>query len=233
MKLENVTSVGRTKRWYDDACGTALALEIVGERWALLIMRELVYGPRRFGEIRANLPGISANVLTQRLESLEVTGVLVRRKLPSPANVQVYELTDWGLEAAPLMRQIGRWAARSPLHDKFAFMSSASAVMSLEALAVPDRLDGVNLTVALHFPDDRFVVEVRDGTIHARRGEAAAPDVTFTGDTMALRMTIYGKLPFTPDGANGGFALAGDPVKARSFVDLFKLPEKISEPGVE
>jgi DNA-binding HxlR family transcriptional regulator len=231
LKLEKVTDIGSTKRGYDDACGTALALEFIGERWSLLVMRELVYGPRRFGEIRANLPGISANVLTQRLESLEGAGIIVRRKLPSPANVQVYDLTRWGREAAPLMRQLGAWAARSPRHDKFAFMSPASAVMSLETLAVPERLRDVGLTVALHFPDDRFVIEIADGAIAAVRGEAADADLTLTGDTMAMRMTVYGKVPFTADGANGGMALAGDPAKAQVFVDLFALPETIVPPG--
>ncbi|MFY0579991.1 winged helix-turn-helix transcriptional regulator [Cystobacter fuscus] len=86
MKSEKVTSKGKTplKRWYDDACGTAHALELVGERWALLIVRELMFGARRFSELRGDLPGISANVLTQRLEGLEATGILTRRKLPPP-----------------------------------------------------------------------------------------------------------------------------------------------------
>src|SRR3954463_8616315 len=98
MKSQKITPAkGALKnRWYDDACGTALALELVGERWSLLIVRELMYGGRRFSELRASLPGISANVLTQRLEGLESTGVLARRKLPSPASVQIYELTPWG-----------------------------------------------------------------------------------------------------------------------------------------
>ena len=94
MKLEKITREASApcERRYDDACGTALALELIGERWSLLIMRELVFGPRRFGEIRANLPGISANVLTQRLVSLEEAGIVLRYRLPSPANVQVYDL---------------------------------------------------------------------------------------------------------------------------------------------
>src|ERR1700754_4418005 len=102
MKLEKVTKLsGATekapkraeKRWYDDACGTALAMELVGERWSLLIVRELMFGPRRFGELRKALTGISANVLTQRLEGMEVVGILTRQKLPPPASVQVYGLT--------------------------------------------------------------------------------------------------------------------------------------------
>ena len=87
MKSEKVTEAAAPprRRWYDDACGTALALEFVGERWSLLILRELMFGPRRFGELRAHLTGISANVLTQRLESLERVGLLVRTRLPPPS----------------------------------------------------------------------------------------------------------------------------------------------------
>ncbi len=88
MKLEKITYIPR--RWYDDACGTAHALELVGERWSLMIVREMMYGPRRFGDIRAALPGLSANVLTQRLETLEGHGIVVKSKLPPPASVQVY-----------------------------------------------------------------------------------------------------------------------------------------------
>src|SRR3712207_3449963 len=102
-----------SRRRYEDACGAAHALDLVGERWALLVMRELMLGPKRFSDLRADLPGISANVLTQRLEGLEAAGVLVRRKLPPPASVQVYELTPWGYESEPIFQALGRWAARS------------------------------------------------------------------------------------------------------------------------
>src|ERR1051325_728736 len=103
-----------TKRSYEDAYGSAHALDLVGERWALLVMRELMLGPRRFSDLRAGLPGISANVLTQRLEWLEDTGVLARRELPPPSGARVYELTEWGYEAEPIFRVVGRWGARSP-----------------------------------------------------------------------------------------------------------------------
>src|SRR4028118_2042710 len=116
MELQKITSSPGRRR-YDDACGAAHALDLVGERWALLVMRELMLGPKRFSDLRADLPGISANVLTQRLEGLEAAGVLVRRKLPPPASTQAYELTPWGYEAEPIFQVLGRWAARSPGHD--------------------------------------------------------------------------------------------------------------------
>lgn len=231
MKSGKVSDVGerRVRRIYDDACGTALALEFIGERWSLLIMRELVFGPRRFGEIRANLPGISANVLTQRLESLEEAGIVVRRRLPATGNVQGYELTRWGSAAAPLIRDLGRWAAQSPRHDPLLFMSAASAMMSLQALVDRERaLAAEGLVVAFRLPDDRFAVRVTGASVAVRRGEPEDVSVTFTGDTMALRHTIYGKVPLGTGEQAGGLAVEGDLALAQRFVDLFALPEKVA-----
>src|SRR4051794_3289727 len=101
-------------RGYDDACGTAHALELIGERWALLVLRELLLGPRRFSDLRADLPAISANVLTQRLTELESRGLVRRRKLPPPASVQVYEASEWGLETGPPICGVGGWGGRAP-----------------------------------------------------------------------------------------------------------------------
>ncbi|WP_299645395.1 helix-turn-helix domain-containing protein [Sphingomonas bacterium] len=212
------------KRWYDDACGTALALEFVGERWSLLVIRELMFGPRRFGEIKTNLPGISANVLTQRLGSLEAASIVMRRRLPSPANVQVYDLTDWGREAEMAIREMGRWAARSPRHDPFAFMSTASAMISLRTFVDPAKALAQTMTVAFRFPDDAFVARLADGEIAVARGESNEVEATLVGDTMALRRTIYGKNGF--DGG-GLLSIAGDRNVAQRFVDLFALPTKI------
>src|SRR4028118_2311757 len=97
MKSQKITKeVLPTRRSYEDACGAAHALDLVGERWALLVMRELLLGPKRFSDLKGDLPGISANVLTQRLEGLEAAGIVVRRKLPPPASAQVYAPTPLG-----------------------------------------------------------------------------------------------------------------------------------------
>src|SRR3954467_1029444 len=93
-----------TTRTYEDSCGVAHGLDLVGERWALLVVRELMLGAKRFGELKADLPGVSANVLTHRLLELEAAGLLTRRKLPKPASVWVYELTDWARELEPVMQ---------------------------------------------------------------------------------------------------------------------------------
>ena len=227
MKLEIITDSAKAveKRWYDDACGTALALEFVGERWSLLIMRELMFGPRRFGEIRTNLPGISANVLTQRLEGLEANHIVVRYRLPSPANVQVYDLTDWGRESEPMMRDLGRWAARSPRHDPMLFMSPASAMISLRTLIDRDRARDAAMSIAFRMPGDAFVARLAHGELTIARGDTPSADVTFTGDTMAMRRTIYGKEGADADGL---LSIGGDRAAAQRFIALFALPEKIA-----
>jgi HxlR-like helix-turn-helix/Alkyl sulfatase C-terminal len=186
-----------------------------------------MFGPRRFGEIRANLPGISANVLTQRLGGLEAAGIVVRRRLPSPANVQVYELTPWGLEAEPVMTAMGRWATRSRRHDPTLFMSPASAMIALRTLFDAPRAGGDRLTIAFRFPDDAFIAEAADGEVCVRRGDGRA-DATFVTDTATLLSTIFGKAPFEKNEAAGAVSVEGDRAAAARFVDLFHLPEKIA-----
>jgi DNA-binding HxlR family transcriptional regulator len=231
MKLEKVTQRGKAteKRWYDDACGTALALEFLGERWSMLVMRELMFGARRFGEIKANLPGISANVLTQRLEGLERAGILTRRKLPSHAAVQVYELTPWGAMTEPIFQEMGRWATRSRRHDPTLFLSPVSAMLSLRTMIDSDKARGERMTLAFRFPTDTFVGELADGMLEIRRGETDAADVAFVTDTTTFAATIYGKRPFADSEAAGLLRLEGDRDAAARFVGLFALPDKITD----
>src|SRR3954453_5737858 len=136
MKLQKLTKSRKSeeKRRYDDACGLAHALELLGERWAMLVLRGVAYGPRRFSELKNDLQGISANVLTQRLTELEARGLVRKIRLPPPASVQVYEATEWGREVVPLIASLGKWAARSPLHNPTLRMSHVSVVMSLQTL---------------------------------------------------------------------------------------------------
>src|SRR5438874_9024674 len=155
MKLAKVTKSRQSeaKRSYDDACGLAHALELIGERWAMLVVRELAYGPRRFSELKADLPGISANVLARRLGELEERGLVRKIKLPPPASVQVYEATEWGLEATPVIASLGKWAARSPQHDPTLPMSHVSVMMSLQTLFSPERARGLVARVGFRFGD--------------------------------------------------------------------------------
>jgi DNA-binding HxlR family transcriptional regulator len=216
MKLEKITNGRR----YEDACGTAHALDLVGERWALLVMRELMLGARRFGDLRASLPGISANVLTQRLEGLEAVGVLRRRKLAPPASVQVYELTDWGREAEPIIKGLGAWAARSPSHDPSLPLSAVSLMLSFRTMFKADRAHET-LTIAFRFGEEAFVARVADGMLSTQRGEAEGADVTIAATPPEVAAAVYGFRALPPAGI-----VAGDPGAFTRFADLFELPPK-------
>jgi DNA-binding HxlR family transcriptional regulator len=213
-------------KWYDDACGTAFALELVGERWSLLIVREMMFGPRRFTDLRKGLPSISAKILTERLEGLEQAGIIQRRQLPPPAASQVYELTEWGYEAEEAVKALGRWAARSPDHDPTLPLSAASLMMSFRTMFDPARASGLAVTAAINVGDEQFLVEVKDKCLRAERGVPDAPDFTLSAPVAAvIADAVYGKVPFA-ELAAAGLQAAGDQDDALRFIDLFHLPEK-------
>ena len=224
MSLEKVTSTrkGEVKRNYDDACGTAHGLELIGERWALLVLRELMLGPRRFSELKADLPGISANVLAQRLSELEERGLAVRKRLPPPASVQVYEATQWGLEAEPIVQVLGRWAARSKRHDPTLPISGVSILLSFRTMLDPEKSRGVDATIGFRFGDMDYVARLHDGAIAVARGETGGCDLVFTATPSGLAAVVYGGAPLDSIKVEGDMALA------RRFTTLFPLPPKVA-----
>lgn len=228
MKLEKVTTKGAgvAGRRYHDACGAAHGLDLVGERWALLVMRELMFGPRRFGDLKSDLCGVSANVLTQRLEGLEAAGIVRRRKLPPPASVQVYELTDWGLEARPVFEVLGRWAARSPRHDPTLPISAVSVMMSLRTMFDAGAADGLSARVGFVFGDRNFVATIADGDLTSARTGIEACDLVFSSEPAAIPEYVYGKRPLAEMEAEGRLTITGDRTLAERFQTLFDLPEK-------
>jgi DNA-binding HxlR family transcriptional regulator len=214
------------RRSYGDACGAAHALDLVGERWSLLVMRELMYGARRFSDLRASLPGISANVLTQRLESLEASGVLLHRRLPPPASVAVYELTDWGRESEPIFMALGRWAARSPAHDPTLPISATSVLMSFRTMIDPARATGFRGTVGFRFGHEGYLATIHGPAIAVDRGDPDRADVTFAGSPAALAAAVYGGVSLDELSDAGTLAISGNEALARRFLTLFVLPEK-------
>jgi DNA-binding HxlR family transcriptional regulator len=196
-------------------------MELLGDRWAMLVLRELAYGPRRFSELKADLQGISANVLTQRLTELEARGLVHKIKLPPPASVQVYQATEWGLEAVPVIASLGRWAARSPWHDPTLAMSHVSVIMSLQTLISPKLAEGLNARVGFRLGDADYVTTVHDGRLDVQRAEATDCDVTFSGTPTAVAAVIHGGAPLEL------VTIAGDIELARRFVTLFPLPPKV------
>jgi DNA-binding HxlR family transcriptional regulator len=229
MKLQKETeSLDKHGKWYQDACGTAFAMELVGERWSILIIRELMLGGRRFSDLRASLPGISAKVLTERLAGLEAANVLVRRKLPPPASAQVYELTEWGYFAEPAIQELGRWAARSPEHNPQLPLSPVSFMLSLRTMIDHDAARTFDATVGFTVSGESFVAELANGKMPVRRTEPGGADVWLSAEEpLPLLRVFYGKRPLAEALEDGGITLTGDQALAERFAALFALPDKI------
>jgi DNA-binding HxlR family transcriptional regulator len=225
MKSQKITQTSR--RSYEDACGAAHALDLVGERWALLVMRELLLGPKRFSDLRADLPGISANILTQRLEGLEAAGLLVRRKLPPPASARVYELTPWGYESEPIFQALGRWAVRSPDHDPSLPLSAVSLLLSFRTMLDPHRAEGFEARIGLRIGVETFLARVADGRIEVARGDLKDATAVFTGTAPAIAAAVYGGQPLKTLIAAGALSLEGERQVAERFVTLFQLPPRV------
>ena len=182
----------RTSRTYGDPCGVARSLDVVGERWALLVVRELLLGPKRFSDLLAGLPDASPNVVSQRLRDLTEHGVVRRRDVGPPTRVRLYELTDWGRELEPVVLHLGRWGARAPQPATRRPLGIASLVLSLKTAFDPSRADDESATYELRIDDEVFVLTLADGTLDVRRGTAHDPDAIIVTTRTALTVAIEG-----------------------------------------
>lgn len=189
----------------------------------MLVLRELAYGPRRFSELKTDLQGISANVLTQRLSELEARGLVRRMKLPPPASVQVYEATEWGLEAVPIIASLGRWAARSPLHNPTLRMSHVSVMMSLQTLISPARAEGMDARIGFRFGDASYVAAIHDGRLDVDRTAVEGCDLEFNGTPSEVAAVIHGGAPLET------IEVKGDMELSKRFLTLFPLPPKVAQ----
>ena len=205
----------------------AHGLDLIGERWALLVMRELMLGPKRFSDIRADLPGISANTLTQRLEGLERSGIVAREPLPPPASGQVYGLTEWGYQSKPIMGALARWAARSPGHEIGQNFSPVALILSFQALGQPGLPRDIAASFGFRFGRESYVVRIEGGAIDAERGPAEGADVVFIGTPRAVASAVHGRVPIATLEGEGELTLEGDRKLAERFVSLFPLPPKV------
>lgn len=221
-----MTNRKASKRSYEDGCAASHALDLVGERWALLVVRELVLGPKRFTDLRASLPGISPNVLAQRLEELEAASVVRRRRLPPPAAAAVYELTDWGRDLEPVIMALGRWAARSPHLPLGRSLSIDALILSFRTMFDPRAAAGFNASVELRLGDDRFHAAISHGRMQLVRGTAERPDAVITSDPNTLAAVAYGGLKLADALRSGDLRIEGDKAAVRRFLTLFPLPER-------
>jgi DNA-binding HxlR family transcriptional regulator len=213
-----------TKRTYGDRCGIARALDIVGERWALLVVRELLLGPKRFTDLRAGLPHVGPDILAQRLRELEQSGIVRRGTLPPPAGSRIYELTERGHELEPIVVALGRFGSVAPFPPGEAQIGVDAVVIALKSLFAAGAADGLSASYELRLGEQSFRIDVADGRIEAVRGSAEAPEATIETDPGTLAGILWHGRKLEEARRAGDIAIAGDRKAVTRFVGLFPLP---------
>jgi DNA-binding HxlR family transcriptional regulator len=207
----------------------ARALDLVGERWALLVVRELLLGPKRFTDLRAGMPNLSPDVLSQRLRELERAGVVRRSTLPPPAASRVYELTDWGLELEPVVLALGRWGSGAPFPPGDARIGVDSTIIALRTLFDPGAADGLDATFELRLGDQPFHARVEGGRLELARGAAEEPDAAIRTDPGTLSAVLWHGRGLTEAQRSGDVEIEGSRPAVRRFLALFPLPQAASQ----
>lgn len=214
---------------YQQYCALARTLDVVGDRWTLLIVRELLPGPRRFTDLLDGLPGISRNLLAERLRALERDGILARRELPPPAARQVYELTGDGSDLAAAMVPLIAWGAmrigeRKPGET---FRARWPAV-AMAGLADRESAKGVSETYQFLIGDSAFHFTVDDGVIELHDGRAEDSAVTWTTDEETWADVASGKVRFSSAVAAGALTVSGDPHAAKRLRKIFSRSQMLA-----
>jgi DNA-binding HxlR family transcriptional regulator len=213
------------KRSYGDACGIARALDVVGERWALMVVRELLLGPKRFTDLRTGLPHVGPDMLAQRLRDLEQAGIVNHRRLPPPYGAHVYELTERGEALEPVLIELGRWGGTyAPPPDDEMCMSLDAYIVSLRTLFDAERAGDFAARVELRLGEDRFRVVIADGHVEAGRGELPDADAVIEAEPRTLLDVLHGHRALAAALESGDMRIAGSARKARRFTQLFPLP---------
>ena len=203
----------------------AHAGELVGERWALLVIRELLLGPKRFTDLRAGIPRVSPNVLGQRLRELEASGVVRRRTLPPPAGSKVYELTDWGRELEPVALGLGAWAARSPGFPRDGGIGPDSLFLAHKAIFDPGAAGDLSVTVAYEVDGQDFTIAVADGALDVRRGKADDPDLRVVTSVETLNEVVMGGRPVDDAVGSSDMSLEGSRELFDALLGALAVPE--------
>jgi DNA-binding HxlR family transcriptional regulator len=217
-----------TKRTYGDGCAIAHGLDLVGERWALLVIRELLLGPKRYTDLKRGLPNASPNVISERLRELEQAGVIRREKLPPPASSHVYELTDWGRDLEDTVVSLGRWATRSPSLPREAPIGADSVVLALKARLQPDAAEQLRATYELRLGDDRFQIAASDHRVEVARGGANHPDATIESEPGVLFAVLADGRSLADAERAGDIKIDGDTAAVERLVEHFKQPERVA-----
>jgi DNA-binding HxlR family transcriptional regulator/putative sterol carrier protein len=210
-------------RTYGDRCGVARALDAVGERWALLVVRELLLGPKRFTDLHRGLGAVSQNVLSQRLRELERAGVVRRRRLGPPAGSSVYELTEEGAELETVLLALGRWGRHRPVTTE-APLSVDALMLALKTTFDPDVAGELETSVDLRLDDDRFELDVADGVFAVARRSPEHAAATVETDLQTIRDLAFGDTRVDDAVASGALRLDGDGAALQRLFDAFSTP---------
>jgi DNA-binding HxlR family transcriptional regulator len=211
-------------RTYGDMCGIARALDVIGERWALLVVRELILGPKRFTDLRAGLPNIGPDVLSQRLRELEAAGVLRRRTLAPPAASRVYELTERGRQLEPVLLALGEWGSAAPVPPGSPGLGVDSTIIALRTLFDARAAGDLAATYELRLGDQTFRARVAGGELELERGEAPEADATIASDPWPLGGMLWQGYTLEDAERAGDATVGGDRRAAKRFLGLFPLP---------
>ena len=218
-------------RSYGQFCGVARALELVGERWALLIVRDLLVGPRRFTDLRHGLPRIPTNVLSERLKELEHAGIVHRRVLPRPAASIVYELTEYGSQLDDVLMRLGMWGAQSLGQPRPGeIMTADSMVMALRTTFVPEAAHGLQVSFELRLGEIVIYARIDGPTITVAEGPLAGADLIIEAGP-AVKDLMTGDVTPADAIASGSVRLTGNQALLGRFVELFHIPARPGAPA--
>ncbi|WP_155341454.1 winged helix-turn-helix transcriptional regulator [Acrocarpospora corrugata] len=211
------------RRSYGDPCGVARGLNIIGERWALLVVRDLLLGPKRFNDLLGGLPGVSPNVLSQRLRDLTEHGVVQRRDLGAPARVRLYELTAWGRQLEPILFELGRWGSQAPLPAE-GELGIDSLLLSIKSGFDPAKGEELHGTYELRVDADTYLLEVTDDHVEITRGATGRAAATLTTDLDSLRAVCGGLTTMAAAVSSGMLRFHGDQRPIERLTDLLLAP---------
>jgi DNA-binding HxlR family transcriptional regulator len=212
-----------TSRSYGDACAIARALDVVGERWALLVVRELLLGPQRFSDLRHALPNASSNLVADRLHELEARGVIHRRKLPAPASSWVYELTERGRGLKPIVLALGDWGVQVPLPPAPTTLSATSVLLFLRRSAHPDP-EAPPTTCRLELGDRVWAVRTEAGSLYVQPGEPTNPDASLRTDPTTLNALLETPIELDASVSDGSVVATGDLSTLRRLLQAVTAP---------
>ncbi|MDO5632179.1 MAG: winged helix-turn-helix transcriptional regulator [Paracoccus sp. (in: a-proteobacteria)] len=203
---------------YDEGCLAAHALNLIGDRWALLVVRELMFAPKRFQMIRAGLPGVSAAILTGRLRQLAGAGVVTH-----DAALGLYGLSDAGRALMPVLQSLCHWGVTQPGHDHTRFISPSALMISMTAMLDARAAAGRHFDAGFDLGAERFLWRLSDGRAQVQAVALPKGDFTLSGDGNTLAVAIYGPVPLRDLVAAGGIGVEGNVTAAQRFVSLFSL----------